>query len=177
MDTGYLNHVIAVESAELCDLMSLYGDDVWSYAYAITKNRELAKDIAQEAFIKAYYKIHTFRGQSSFKTWLFAITRNLALNELKSSYVRRILLLERVALRDTVPSAETVFLQYQSAAEIWEIVMNLSIKLREVLVLDLEHDLTIKDISILLGLSEGTVKSRLFRARKAVERELEKREE
>ncbi|MGM1049548.1 MAG: RNA polymerase sigma factor [Bacillota bacterium] len=177
MDTDYLNHVVTVDSTELYNLMTLYGDDVWGYAYAITKNRELSKDVAQEVFIKAFYKIHTFRGQSSIKTWLFAITRNVALNELKSSYLRRILLFERITSREVTPSAETAFLHNQAAAEIWDIVMKLSIKLREVLVLDLEHDLTIKEMAKLLGLSEGTVKSRLYRARNAVEKEWKKREE
>ncbi|MFX3632780.1 MAG: RNA polymerase sigma factor [Candidatus Pristimantibacillus sp.] len=177
METDYLKYIDTVDTTELHNLITLYGDDVWGYAYAITKNREQAKDIAQEAFIKAYYKIHTFRGQSSFKTWLFAITRNLALNELKSSYFRRILLFEKVNNQDVAQSAEAAYLHNQSTAEIWGIIMKLSVKLREVLVLDLEHDLTIQEIANLLGLAEGTVKSRLFRARRAVEKEWKNREE
>lgn len=114
--------------------------------------------------------MHTFRGQSSFKTWLFAIARNLALNELKSSYFRKILLLERVNNRDAAPSAEAAFMRNQSTAEIWEIILRLPIKLREVLILDLEHELSIHEMSSLLDVSEGTVKSRLFRARKAFEK-------
>ncbi|MGO4695599.1 RNA polymerase sigma factor [Paenibacillus sp. 2TAB26] len=171
METDYLKHIDVIDATEMYNLMTLYGDDVFGFAYAITKNREQAKDIAQETFIKAYYKMHTFRGQSSFKTWLLAIARNLALNELKSSYFRKILLFESVNHSEVAPSAEAAFLRNQNSVEVWEIILRLSVKLREVLILDLEHELSINEMSSLLGLSEGTVKSRLFRARKAVEKE------
>jgi len=172
MGSEYLKHVDSVDGSELRRLMDQYGDDVWKYAYALTKDREQAKDIAQEVFIKAHYSIHTFRGQSSIKTWLLAITRNLSLNYLTSSYFRRILLFGTVKPRQSTPSAESAYIGRQSASELWAIIMKLSNKLREVLVLDLEHDLSVQEMAALLRLPEGTVKSRLHRARKEVENEL-----
>lgn len=177
MESEYLKYMSAVDDTGLYALMDQYGNDVWSYAYAITRNREQAKDIAQEVFIKAHYKIHTFRGGSAFKTWLLAITRNIAINEMKSSYVRRVLLFESVKPKQTGQSAEDAYMREHSADELWNIIMKLSTKLREVIILDIEHELTIKEMAFLLELSEGTVKSRLFRARRQVEikwRELEK---
>jgi len=61
------------------------------------------------------------------------------------------------------------FLGEQSARDIREIIMCLSMKLREVLILTLEHDLTMVEVAKLLNVSEGTVKSRLHRARKIVD--------
>lgn len=170
MESEYLKYIQEVESTELYNLMTQYGDDVWRYAYALTKNHEQSKDIAQEVFIKVHYKMSTFRGQSSFKTWLFSITRNIAINEMKSSYFRRILLFENVKYNQTVQSAEVVFIGNQAAADIREIIMGLSRKLREVLILNLEHELTIQEMATLLNIPEGTVKSRLNRARKEVEK-------
>jgi len=170
MESEYLKYVQEVDSTELYNLMTQYGDDVWRYAYAITKNHEQSKDIAQEVFIKVHLKLSTFRGQSSFKTWLFSITRNIAINEMRSNYFRRILLFDQVKNTQTSQSAEVAYIGSQAANDIREIIMCLSRKLREVLILDLEHDLTIQEMAALLGISEGTVKSRLSRARKEVEK-------
>jgi len=88
MESEYLNYIQEVDSTELYNIMTLYGDDVWRYAYALTRDHERAKDIAQEVFIRVHRKLSTFRGQSSFKTWLFSITRNAAINEMKSRLSR-----------------------------------------------------------------------------------------
>lgn len=170
MESEYLNYIQEVDSTELYNIMTLYGDDVWRYAYALTRDHERAKDIAQEVFIRVHRKLSTFRGQSSFKTWLFSITRNTAINEMKSSYFRRILLFEKVRDSRPVQSAEVEYIDSQAAAAIREIIMGLSRKLREVLILNLEHHLTIQEMAEVLRISEGTVKSRLSRARKEVEK-------
>lgn len=165
----YVTFTGRIDAAELYRLMTQYGDDVRKYAYALTGNREQAKDVAQEVFIKAYRNIEGFKGQSSIKTWLFAITRNLAINEMKSGYMRRIVLFGGVKPRDNGQSAEMVYFEEHSVREIRKIVMGLPMKLREVLVLTLEHEWTMAEIAKLLEISEGTVKSRLHRARKAVD--------
>ncbi len=170
MELQYLAYKDKLDKGELEDLMTEYGDDVRRYAYAITKNREQAKDIAQEVFIRAYRGFGSFRGSSSVKTWLFSITRNLAINEMKSSYVRRIVLFEWVKPAGVGESAETAYLEEQSVREIRAAMMSLSVKLREVLLLTLEHGLTMPEIAGLLSVSEGTVKSRLHRARQAMDR-------
>ncbi|GIQ69840.1 RNA polymerase sigma factor [Xylanibacillus composti] len=172
MEPDYLKHAETLGSEEMIEIMSTYGNDVLRYAYAITGQEELAKDIAQEVFVKAHLHIRTFRGQSSFKTWLLAITRNQALNELRSGYFRKVLLFGSVRSKEEARSAEADWISEQSVTYIWDTIMGLSRKLREVLVLDLEHDLTIREMAQLLQISEGTVKSRLFRARREVERKL-----
>lgn len=170
MEAEYLKYIQEVDSTGLYNLMTQYGDDVWRYAYALTKNHEQANDIAQEVFLKVHLKLAGFRGQSSFKTWLFAITRNIAINELRSSYVRRILLFENVKQTRTAQSAEGTYMADQAAAEIRELIMGLSRKLREVLLLSLEHDLSMQEMAELLRVSEGTIKSRLSRARKEMDK-------
>lgn len=172
MEPDYLKHVDSIDGAELRQLMDRYGDDVWKYAYVLTKNREQAKDIAQEVFIRAHYHIRSFRGQSSLKTWLLAIARNQSLNYLSSSYFRKIGLRETVRPKQSAPSAESAYMGKQSAEEIWDVIFGLSKKLREVLVLDLEHELTVQETAQVLNLPAGTVKSRLHRARKEVEKRL-----
>jgi RNA polymerase sigma factor, sigma-70 family len=170
MESEYLKYIQEIDSTELYNLMTQYGDDVWRYAYALTNNYEQANDIAQEVFIKVHLHMSTFRGQSSFKTWLFSITRNLAVNEMRSGYIRRVLLFGQVKPTVTVLSAESTYMANQAVEDIRAIIMGLSRKLREILLLHLEHDLTIQEMAQLLEISEGTVKSRLSRARKQVEK-------
>lgn len=167
----YLCFAETLEDRDLYELMTMYGHDVLRYAYAITGNRQLSEDIAQEVFIQVYRQVGSFRGQSSFKTWLFAITRNLAINELRSGYWRRIVLLEWVKPGQYGKSAEDLVMEAQSRQDLKSIILGLPIKLREVLILYYEHDLTMAEIAKLMNISEGTVKSRLHRARKAVEQQ------
>lgn len=69
-------------------------------------------------------------------------------------------------------SAEMEYLGNQSIGEIWDLIMALSPKLREILVLDLKYELSIKEIAELMNLSHGTVKSRLHRARQKIQNKL-----
>src|SRR5690606_14910735 len=145
--------------------MKAYGDDVWNYAFLICKKTDLADDITQDTFLKAYKNLLSFRGQSSVKTWLFAIARNTAFDYRKSSFFRRVTLVEYVTQQKTHPSAESEALDSLISSELWGQVMKLPVKLRESLILYAHHQLKIQEIAQLLGLSEGTVKSRIFKAR------------
>lgn len=78
MELEYLKQMTVMDTQTLDKIMSLYGNDIWNYAYFLTKQQALADDIAQDVFIKAYFGIHTFRGQASLKTWLLTITRHTA---------------------------------------------------------------------------------------------------
>lgn len=169
--TEYLNYIDHVDQTDLYNLMTQYGDDVRRYAYTITRDVQQSEDIAQEVFIRVYRHIGTFRGESAFRTWLFSITRNLAINELRSSYTKKILLFAKVRPKHIGESAEDRFLEGHDRRELRRIILDLPIKYREVLVLYLEHDMTMTEIASLLHISEGTIKSRLHRARKLVDKQ------
>ena len=67
MELDYLKQMTVMDTQTLDKIMNLYGNDIWNYAYFLTKQQALADDIAQDVFIKAYFGIHTFRGQASLK--------------------------------------------------------------------------------------------------------------
>jgi len=152
------------------ELMDAFGRDVWHYAFFLTGRTELAEDIAQDVFMKVYERIGSFRGESSVRTWLLAITRNTARDALRSAWLRRVTLqggaLEVLASR----SAEQEAIEGLVTEQIWLDVLSLPRKLREVLLLSAHHGLSIAEIAGMLSISEGTVKSRLHRARKAMNR-------
>lgn len=155
-------------------LMLEYGQDVWNYAYLMTASPTMADDVSQDVFLRVYRHIGTYRGESSIKTWLLAITRNIALNYRRSAFMRKVVLADRLFMFGAAPSAEEMALDQMQADEIWAVVMQLPLKFREVLLLDAKYGFTQKEIAKLLALSEGTVKSRLSRARRKVSAVLEK---
>lgn len=175
MHFDYLKHVTdgLDRHAVLGELMAAYGKDVWHFAYFITHSREMADDIAQDVFVKVFQQLYEFRGQSSVKTWLLAITRNTARDVLRSAWVRRVVLLDTIRSHaQTSPSAERESMDKLMAEEVWAAVMELPRKLREVLLLSSRYGLSMSEMADMLRVSPGTVKSRLHRARAAVNRKL-----
>nr|WP_223285196.1 sigma-70 family RNA polymerase sigma factor [Paenibacillus sp. PL91] len=151
------------------DLMAAYGDDVWHYAFILVKSKDAADDITQDVFLNAYRLLHRFEGRSSPKTWLLTITRNKSINWLKSSFIKRVMLMGSVAHSTNQKSAEQEVLDQMGVHAIWQSVLRLPAKQREVLILDAHYQLSYSEMAGLLGISEGTVKSRLHRARARME--------
>ncbi|PYI53183.1 RNA polymerase sigma factor [Paenibacillus flagellatus] len=161
-----------MESFALDRLMRDFGKDVWNYAYFLTRDRHASDDISQEVFLRAFRSVKDFRGESSVKTWLLKITRNLSYNYRNSAFLRRVALLGWVRRRETVTSAENEFMDQAAANAIWRIILDMPLPFREVLLLDIQHEMTTKEMAGVLGVAEGTVKSRLHRARAKVSNKL-----
>ncbi len=166
----YLKHCSQIDRSEMERLVRSYWKDVWHFAFLLTKKYDVADDIAQETFIRAFRSLHSFRGESTVKTWLLKISRNLAVNHKRSSFFRKIVLLntEEYGL-SVAPSAEAAYWETQFADEIWELVLRLPVKQREVILLNAHYQMPLGEIAAMLGLPEGTVKSRLHRARRRLE--------
>jgi RNA polymerase sigma-70 factor, ECF subfamily len=160
----------------LNDLMHAYGKDVWKYAYFLTLRPEAADDIMQDTFLRAYQNLYRFRGQASVKTWLFAIVRNASRDYWKSHWVRKIVLFGDRAPDKALMSAEEETIRNFELRDTWKEVFALPKGLREILLLYAHHGLQMKEIAALLGISEGTVKSRLSRARSKVAKRLKEEE-
>lgn len=151
------------------ELMSDYGEDVWNFAFFLTRRSDAADDIAQDVFLIVYNRLYTFRGESSMKSWILSITRNKALNYLKSGFIRKVTLVDTLFHRnESSPSAEKVAFDRMASQEVWEKVMELPVKLKEVLILAYHYHLSMEELAAALQVSTGTVKSRLFRAKKKV---------
>ncbi|MEK3884509.1 sigma-70 family RNA polymerase sigma factor [Paenibacillus sp. PL2-23] len=170
----YLRYLSSeVESNALDRMMLDFGKDVWNYAFFLTRDRHASDDISQEVFLRAFRSIKDFRGESTLKTWLLKITRNLCHNYRNSAFLRRVTLFEWVKHSQTVSSAESEFIDQEVSNDIWRVILSLPLKFREVLLLDIQHDMTIQDMAEMLGVAEGTIKSRLYRARAKVKNKLQ----
>ncbi|WP_246042293.1 RNA polymerase sigma factor [Cohnella pontilimi] len=172
-----MKHVSDIPAASLQDLMTEHGQDVWNYAFLLTKNRHVADDIAQDVFLQAFLHIASFRGQSSLKTWLFSITRNRVYNYKKSAFFRKVTLIDYITRLSGTSSAEEQYMLRTYTDSIWQLVLKLPPKYREVLILDAKYDMPLTEIALLLQVSIGTVKSRLHRARSKMKEYLEEVEQ
>lgn len=167
-EQDYWKHLASLNKETFREMMTTYGQDVWNYAFFVTKRADLADDISQDVFLKVYQNIGSFRGESSFKTWLISITRNIAINYRRSAFIRKVTLVDWMVRKETHSSAEDEVMELCLAEDIWQVVLKLPVKYREVLILDAKYDLTMNEIADVLGISQGTVKSRLSRARSKV---------
>ncbi len=127
-----------------------------------------ADDAAQETFIAACRALHTFRGESHLRTWLTSIAVNTCRARLRKRKARQALHTTLAALHwlSAKPAApEDAALQSESDTSLWRAVDGLGEKHRLPVILRYVHELTVPEIAASLGISEGTVHSRLHVAR------------
>ena len=170
------------------EIVSLYGDKVFSLIYRMLGNRHEAEDVAQEVFVTVFKTIDGFRGEAKFSTWLLRIAANQSKNRIK--YLAR-----RPADGGELDDAEQAQAgsaargpSIQSHIEGPDVLMEAAeletLMQRAIAALDEEHrllvilrdveELSYQEIGEITGLPEGTIKSRLHRARMAIKAELDK---
>ena len=151
-----------------------YGEGLLRLAYTYVGNRTIAEDIVQEVFIKAYQKREGFRGDASYKTYLYRITINTCHDYFRSwSYKNtRVSSFIQQAFKNNDQSAEEIVQNRDDNLVLGKAVMGLPIKYREVIVLYYYKDLTIPEIAKLLDYSANTVKTRLRRGRELLKKYL-----
>ncbi|MBU6429306.1 MAG: sigma-70 family RNA polymerase sigma factor [Cyanobacteria bacterium REEB65] len=152
-------------------LVGPYLDRFFGLAYQLVRNHDDAADVVQEALIKAYRSIWSFRGDADFFVWVSRIVRNTVLDELKRA-VRR-----HEEPVETLPesldrSLENSVEQRELSAIVHECIGQLSLKLREPLLMYDIEGYAYDEIAQILMLNLGTVKSRLNRAREALRQKL-----
>ncbi len=133
-------------------------------AYGVLRHREDAEDVAQEAFAKAYRSFRQLRDRTRFRAWLVRMTWRLALDRQRAE--RRRLARDTEHARASLTSTVGPAVERLRADELWQAIDALPEKLRVVVVLANSEGHNVDDVAALLGVSAGTVKSRLFHARR-----------
>ncbi len=139
---------------------------IFRIAYRITGSADVAEELCQEAFIKYYERVDRFPDRDQAKYWLIRVTKNLSLNVAKRVSRER-KAYERVfhePKRHTNTGEEEI-IRDEEAHEVQEALLELPEKLKTVLVLKEYGDLNYREIASILGITEGNVKVRVFRAR------------
>lgn len=140
------------------DLVRMYQADVWRFAYHFTRDRSLAEDVTQEAFLRAFRFLGSFRGDSKFTSWLFRIARNCAMDALRARK-------STVTKEHPQPVGPT---DAQARIELAAALSSVSREHREPFLLIEVFGLSYQEAADVLNVRVGTVKSRMHRARQAM---------
>jgi len=160
------------------DLLVLkYQSRIVSIAFKFVKEIQLAEDISQEAFIKAYRSIDSFREESAFYTWLYRITANTAKNYLVSKGRRKESSISEMSISEnedfyelpTNDSPEQILMAQSLKDTIYDALSNLPEDTRTALSLREFEGLNYEEIAEIMNCPVGTVRSRIFRGREALE--------
>ena len=152
-----------------------YEKNVYNIALRMTGNSEDAADMTQEAFIKAYNSLSAFRGDSKFSVWLYRIVSNVCLDFLRSKNRRPTVSLSvedddgedtQLDVADESQSPELLLDRKLTRDSVRRGLDSLPPDYRQILLLREMQGLSYDEIAQALGLEVGTVKSRIFRARK-----------
>ena len=135
-------------------------------AYSVVRNQQDAEDVAQKALVRAYRSFARLRDRGRFRSWLVRTTWRLALDWRRDHERRALREHAAAALVPPVGNAETEALASDRATRLWTAIDALPGKLRIVLVLAAIEGRGLKEVADLLRVPEGTVKSRLFEARR-----------
>jgi RNA polymerase sigma-70 factor (ECF subfamily) len=170
-------------TAAFDELVVKYTPRLYGLVYHMTSNHEDTHDVLQDVFAKAYRSLKRFQGKSTFYTWIYSISVNMTLNFLKKRNRRRAMSLDDV---DMAIERDPDFIQATSKSDpvrevnISELQERLNVALQElsddhravVTMFDIQG-MPHAEISKILGVSEGTVRSRLFYAHRQLQNYLE----
>ncbi len=157
------------------ELVSAYEKTVYNLALRITGNAQDAEDMAQEAFLKAYHSLPHFRGDSKFSVWLYRIVSNVCLDFLRKQNRRPATSLSRedadgeeveMDVPDESQSPQLLLERKLTREALQRGLQALPQDQRQILLLREIQGLSYEEIGQVLDLEPGTVKSRIFRARK-----------
>lgn len=160
------------DDTALSFLVDHYIKDVYRFAYQLTNDSGIAEDVTQESFVKAWKHIRSYRQGSSFKTWIFTITRNTAVDWLRKQKEIRLSSFENVTgqniLLETTKSEELLpnelLEKAENTAYVTSLLEQLDPKYREVLTLRYTSNMTFEEIGEVLRRPLHTIKSQHRRA-------------
>ncbi|RDI37516.1 RNA polymerase sigma factor SigW [Falsibacillus pallidus] len=178
-----IKQVIKGDQNAFSEIVELYKDKVYQVCYRILGNRHEAEDIAQEAFIRAYINIESFNQSRKFSTWLYRIATNLCIDRIRKkkpdyyldaevSGTDGLTMYSQVAADVALPEEKLEKMELRD--NVHKEILKLPQKYRTVIVLKYIEELSLNEISEILDLPLGTVKTRMHRGREALRKQLGK---
>ena len=165
-------------------LVERYQRKVYAVAYGMLKDKEEARDVAQEAFVKVYKYLDHFKGDASFYTWLYRITANICIDQMRKKGTSRgdAVEFDETIATDTAEAnigalgsklgtnPQKAMLRKELAEKIELALQEVPEKHREILLMREVEGMSYEDLAKVLGIPKGTVMSRLFPARLKVQK-------
>lgn len=170
MESRTIKKAISGDSEALTILIDKYKDIAYNLALSIVKNKENAKDIVQDSFLKVFENIGRFRNDSKFSTWLYRIVYNQSINFIKST----------THLNTNKQEPEVIY-EYsenndypeENFQELYKAIDLLNETEKNIIMLFYLSDKSVKEISYIMNLSNSNIKVILHRTRKKLQEIIE----
>lgn len=161
-------------TAKITEWYERYGDSIFHYILMMVHDYQQAEDLTHDTFLKAYKNYQSFEGRAKPKTWLFSIARNVTIDYMRKPKSIKTLKDIFITKKDSNPSPEALIELKESSKELYRALGNIKQSYREVIILRKIKGFSIKETCEVLNWSESKVKSTLFRAIPALEKQLTK---
>jgi RNA polymerase sigma-70 factor, ECF subfamily len=176
-----IKQVIKGDQDAFAEIVEIYSNSIFQLGYRMLGNRHEAEDIAQEAFIRAYVNIKSFNQDLKFSTWLFRIATNLCIDRIRKkkpdyyldaevSGTDGLTMYSQLSSNSPLPENELESLELHETVQ--KEILKLPEKYRSVIVLKYMEELSLNEISEILDMPLGTVKTRIHRGREALRQQL-----
>ncbi len=168
-DQILINQIVEGDTNSFTILVDRYKDLVFTLALRMLKNREEAEEVAQDSFIKTYKSLKTFKGDSKFSTWIYRVTYNSCLDRIKMNkkYLKNVEINEFTAHQVVaIDNALDKMKSKEQTLEIQRCIDKLPNEESFLLTLYYFDDLSLDEISKIVGITSNSIKVKLFRSRK-----------
>jgi RNA polymerase sigma-70 factor (ECF subfamily) len=168
-DAADASRVVAGDLAAFEGIVRRWQSRLVGLAWRFCRDRGAAEDMAQEAFLKAYRSLASFRGDSAFSTWLIAIALNSYRSRLRAEGPP-LVGLDLARAFGTQAGAQSGLEEQERAEAVRRAVLSLPVRYREPIALFYLQERDLAETALVLGIAEGTLKSRLYRGRELLKR-------
>jgi RNA polymerase sigma-70 factor (ECF subfamily) len=168
-DAADARRVLAADLDAFGGIVSRWQRRLINLAWRFCRDRSTAEDMAQDAFVRAFRALHTFRGESAFSTWMMTVAMNSYRSWLRDQGPAPATVdLERMVGRERDPLAGLQ--DEERASAVRNMVRTLPPRYREAIVLYYFEEMNLAETARILGIAEGTLKARLHRGRALLKR-------
>jgi len=168
-DAADVARVLAGDTAAFAGIVNRWQGPLVNMAWRYCRDRSRAEEMAQEAFVRAWRGLKSWRQESSFSTWLFALAANVFRSQLKQVPAMN-LPMDEVAEPAGAPRQHDALQEQRRDEAVRRAVLALPLRYREPVILYYFHEMDLGQAARTMGMPEGTIKARLARARDLLRR-------
>ncbi|MBU8905322.1 RNA polymerase sigma factor [Desertibacillus haloalkaliphilus] len=159
---------------EISDWYNEYSDSIFKYILMMIHDHHQAEDLTHDTFIKAYRNYHSFQKKSNPKTWLFSIAHNVTVDYIRKKKPIHVIKEILAANKDSGPTPDEIVELKENSHELYQALGNLKQAYREVIIIRKIKGFSTKETTEILNWSESKVKTTLYRAMTALEKQMVK---
>mgnify|MGYP002625059404 FL=1 len=166
---------LAGDNEGMLEIVCEYQTELMLYLNSYVQDIHMAEDLAEDTFLELMLKRPKFSGKSSFKTWLFAIGRNITVKHLRKHAKLSVVPLESQEYLAVEDDIEDNYIKTEQKKMVHQALHQLKLEYRQVLFLNYFEGFSISEIALIMNKSEKQIKNYLYKAKNALRSELERR--